>query len=58
MNEKDKKVVEAMCRTGMDFETLCSCFPKFSSEDLLEVAKKYNKNCEFENAPRVSINCS
>ena len=34
MKEQDVRAVEAMCSCGMDFDTLCICFPGFLTVDL------------------------
>lgn len=40
MNEQDTRAIENMCLTGMELNSLYTCFPSFSRE---EIEKIYNE---------------
>ena len=59
MNKKDQMTVENFVSTGMDLETLYSCFQDFPKEEIAEVYNNYKATqVEPENSGSVSINCS
>ena len=59
MNKKDQMTVENFVSTGMDLETLYSCFQDFSKEEIAEVYNNYKATqTEPENSSSMSINCS
>ena len=59
MNKKDQMTVENFVSTGMDLETLYSCFKDFPKEEIAEVYNNYKATqVEPENSGSVSINCS
>ncbi|MCR5337633.1 MAG: hypothetical protein K6E75_03660 [Lachnospiraceae bacterium] len=61
MNDRDKRVVESMFRSGMDKETVCSLFPQFDKSEIEAVGKALtgadDQTGDDAGAP-VSINCS
>ena len=57
MKEQDVRAVEAMCSCGMDFDTLCVCFPGFLAADLKNIYDNY-KGVTQPNPVAVSVNCS
>ncbi len=59
MNNKDKTTVETFVSTGMDLETLYTCFPDFSREEIAEIYKSCKDN-QFSDGDehKMSINCS
>ena len=59
MNKKDQMTVENFVSTGMDLETIYSCFQDFSKEEIAEVYNNYKATqTEPENSSSMSINCS
>lgn len=58
MKEQDVRAVEAMCSCGMDFDTLCLCFPSFTPADLKNVYDNYKGKLDPVMAAAVSVNCS
>ena len=60
MTKRDEMTVETFVGTGMDLETIYTCFPDFPRE---EIAVIYNR-CKAQNAVSdgdatgMSINCS
>ncbi|SDB23866.1 hypothetical protein SAMN02910298_01179 [Pseudobutyrivibrio sp. YE44] len=60
MNKKDQMTVENFVSTGMDLETLYSCFPDFSREEIAEIYNNYKNNEASSNddSTGMSINCS
>ena len=59
MNQKDKLAVENFVSTGMDLETLYTCFPDFPREEITEIYKNYKENQpESIGGNSMSINCS
>ena len=60
MNRKDQLTVENFVSTGMELETLYTCFPDFSKEEIAEIYKKYNQNKQSiaDDTNNISINCS
>ena len=59
MNKKDQMTVENFVSTGMDLETLYSCFQDFSKEEIDEVYNNYKATqVEPETSGSMSINCS
>ena len=59
MNKKDQMTVENFVSTGMELETLYSCFPDFPKEEVAEIYDKYKgKQPEDADGPTMSINCS
>lgn len=57
VSDRDKSVIESMCKTGMDLETLKGCFPKFSEEDIEEIYLKENRTGRGD-APDIMISCN
>ena len=59
MNKKDQMTVENFVSTGMELETLYSCFPDFSKEEIAEIYNNYNgKQPSDADGHTMSINCS
>ncbi|SHI63990.1 hypothetical protein [Pseudobutyrivibrio xylanivorans] len=59
MNKKDQMTVENFVSTGMELETLYSCFPDFSKEEIAEIYNNYKANQhEAVDGHTMSINCS
>ncbi len=59
MKEQDVRAVEAMCSCGMDFDTLCVCFPGFMPADLKIIYDNYNGVTQGKSVPiAMSVNCS
>ena len=59
MNKKDQMTVENFVSTGMDLETLYSCFQDFPKEEIAEVYNNYKATqVEPEKRGSMSINCS
>ena len=59
MNKKDQMTVENFVSTGMDLETLYSCFQDFSKDEIAEVYNNYKATqAESEGSTSISINCS
>ena len=57
VSDRDKAVIESMCKTGMDLETLKGCFPKFPEEDIEAIYLKENKIGRGD-APDIIISCN
>lgn len=59
MNKKDQLTVENFVSTGMELETLYTCFPDFSKEELAAIYNNYKENQFNEDENNImSINCS
>ncbi len=61
MNDRDKRVVESMFRSGMDKGTVCSLFPQFDKSEIEAVGKALddtNEQANDDTGAPVSINCS
>jgi len=58
MKEQDVRAVEAMCSCGMDFETLCACFPGFGTTDLKAIFDNYKEVANPAQPVSMSMNCS
>lgn len=59
MNERDQRAVEAMASSGMDLETLQSCFPAFDRAELEKIYRKVKQQKEDGgDGAGLSINCS
>ena len=59
MKEQDQRAVESMCATGMTLDTLCTCFPDCSKEEIKEVYDKFHSSSEQKEADiSISVNCS
>lgn len=58
MKEQDVRAVEAMCSCGMDFATLCVCFPGFLAADLKKIYDNYNGVKQPTVSLAMSMNCS
>ena len=59
MNKKDQLTVENFISTGMDLETLYSCFQDFSREEIAEVYNNYKVDASgTDTGASISINCS
>ena len=59
MNQRDKLAVENFVSTGMDLETLYTCFPDFPREEITEIYNNYKDNQpEAVGGNSMSINCS
>lgn len=58
MKEQDVRAVEAMCSCGMDFETLCICFPGFLAADLKIIYDNYKGVLAPMTTQKMSVNCS
>lgn len=60
MNDKDRLTVENFVSTGMELETLYTCFPDFSREEVADIFNQYKEKnhsiCDDTN--NLSINCS
>ncbi|MCR5415237.1 MAG: hypothetical protein K6E79_00390 [Pseudobutyrivibrio sp.] len=58
MKDQDIRAVEAMCSCGMDFDTLCVCFPSFPKAELKNIYDNF-VGLETKNSPvSLNINCS
>ncbi len=59
MNKRDKMTVETFVSTGMELETLYTCFPDFPKEEIAEIYNNYKGNMpESTDDNTMSINCS
>lgn len=59
MNKRDKMTVETFVSTGMELETLYTCFPDFPKEEIAEIYNNYKENMHESSAENtMSINCS
>ncbi|MBP3261810.1 hypothetical protein [Pseudobutyrivibrio sp.] len=58
MKEQDVRAVEAMCSCGMDFDTLCVCFPSFATADLKKIYDNFKGVIPPAKQVAVSVNCS
>ena len=60
MNKRDQLAVENFVSTGMDLETLYSCFQDFTREEIAEIYNSYqgNKQGAGDTSNSMSINCS
>lgn len=58
MNKRDRMTVENFVSTGMDLETLYTCFQDFSKEEIAEIYNNYKENQINVDSTGVSINCS
>lgn len=60
MNKKDQMTVENFVSTGMELETLYTCFPDFSKEEIAEIYNNYKDNQSSGNTSpiNISVNCS
>lgn len=59
MNKKDQITVENFVSTGMELETLYTCFPDFSKEEIVEIYNNYKENQRTDTTENtMSINCS
>ncbi|WP_155950994.1 hypothetical protein [Pseudobutyrivibrio sp. MD2005] len=58
MKEQDVRAVEAMCSCGMDFDTLCVCFPGFLATDLKRIYDNYKGVTPPATQVAMSMNCS
>ncbi len=51
--------VENLVSTGIELETLCTCFPDFSKEEIAEIYNNYKDNeVPTSNSTGMRINCS
>ncbi len=59
MNKRDQLTVENFVSTGMELETLYTCFPDFSRDEIAEVYNNYKASQpETTEGNGLSINCS
>jgi len=59
MNKRDQMTVETFVSTGMELETLYTCFPDFPKEEIAEIYNNYKGNRpESSDENTMSINCS
>ena len=59
MNQRDKLAVENFAGTGMDLETLYTCFPDFPREEIAEIYNNdKSQQPEDTEGNTMSINCS
>ena len=59
MNQRDKITVENFVSTGMELETLYTCFPDFPKEEVAEIYNNYKgTQPEVVEGNSMSINCS
>ena len=59
MNKRDQMTVETFVSTGMELETLYTCFPDFPKEEIAEIYNNYKRNMpESSDENTMSINCS
>ena len=59
MNKKDQMTIENFVSTGMELETLYSCFPDFPQEEIAEIYRNYKCHQPGEDdGVTMSINCS
>ncbi|MCR4566601.1 MAG: hypothetical protein K5769_01010 [Pseudobutyrivibrio sp.] len=59
MNTRDKQTVETYVGTGMDLDTLYTCFSDFSREEVAEIYNNYKASHSMEAGTNsMSINCS
>ena len=59
MNQRDRMTVETYVGTGMDLDTLYTCFPDFDRAEIAEIYNSYKsgKNDSDEEI-NISCNCS
>lgn len=57
ISDRDRAVIESMCRTGMELDTVKGCFPKFSDEDIETVYNEV-RNSSHGDAPDIQISCN
>lgn len=59
MNKRDQMAVETFVGTGMELETLYTCFPDFSKDEITEIYNNYKASqTTDEGGHSMSINCS
>lgn len=59
MNKKDQMTIENFVSTGMELETLYSCFPDFPQEEIAEIYRNYKgRQSSEDDGVTMSINCS
>lgn len=59
MKEQDKRVVESMCRCGMDLEGVIAVFPTFPQEEVMAIYKSVKGlDTGVDGEFNISINCS
>lgn len=59
MKEQDKRVIESMCRCGLDLEDVIAVFPNFPREEVISIynsVKGLARGADKEF--NISINCS
>ena len=58
MNEQDKRAVEGLARSGIDFDALCKAFPKFPIDEIEKIYMQVRKSNHYDDAPGIKTNCS
>lgn len=59
MQEQDKRVVESMCRCGLDFEGVINVFPSPPREEIAAIYKSVRgRDTDANGESGISINCS
>ncbi len=59
MKEQDKRVVESMCRCGLDLEGVIAVFPTFPKEEVMAIYKSVKGlDTGADGGFNMSINCS
>lgn len=59
MKEQDKRVIESMCRCGMDLEGVIAIFPTFPKEEVMAIYKSVKGlDTGADGEISISINCS
>ncbi len=59
MNQRDRLAVENFVSTGMDLETLYTCFPDYPRKEIAEIYNNYKgTQPEDTKGNTMSINCS
>lgn len=59
MNKRDQMTVENFVSTGMELETLYTCFPDFPREEIAEIYNNdKSQQPEDTEGNTMSINCS
>lgn len=50
MSERDRAVVDAYCRVGMELPTLLMSFPQFAKADVEDVYNEYRRSKGYDEA--------
>ena len=59
MEERNIRVVESMCATGMELDTLYDCFPDMDRNDIKVIYESYHaENVLTNHDTGIRMNCS